>query len=118
MINLGLDIGERRIGVAISDPDELIATPVTVIEGKRIPAAIASILSVAEEYGAQRLVVGMPISLSGEMGAQAETVLAFIEELRKQTELPVSTWDERLSTVAAERLLSSAELEHGRRSKG
>ena len=118
MINLGLDIGERRIGVAISDPDELIATPVAVIEGKSVPAAIVSIISAAKEYGAQHFVVGLPISLSGEMGAQAETVLAFVEELRKKTELPVSTWDERLSTVAAERLLSSAELEHGRKSRG
>ncbi|MSQ15080.1 MAG: Holliday junction resolvase RuvX [Dehalococcoidia bacterium] len=117
MINLGLDVGERRIGVAVSDPDELIATPVTVIEGKSVFDAIASIIAVADEYGAQRLVVGLPISLSGEMGAQAESVLAFIAEIRKKTELPVATWDERLSTVAAERLLSSAELEGGRRSK-
>ena len=118
MINIGLDIGDSRIGVAISDPDEMIATPLTVIDGKKIPEAIDNILSVAKEYGAEQLLVGLPLSLSGEIGPQAESVLSFIEKLKEKTELPISTWDERLSTVAAERLLSSAELEGGgRRSK-
>lgn len=117
MINLGLDVGERRIGIAISDPDELIATPVTVIEGRNTAEAIAKILRLAEEYGAGQLVVGLPLSLSGETGSQAEAVISFVEGLKERTELPISMWDERLSTVAAERLLSAAELEGGRRSK-
>ena len=105
---LGLDIGERRIGLAISDPSGMLATPKGFIRRSRPETDIAKISEIAEQEGAQHIVAGMPLSLSGKMGPQAKRVDAFVEALRQQSSIPVDVWDERYSTVDAEHLLRQA----------
>ena len=115
MSTLGLDIGEKRIGVAIADPEGFLAIPLTVIERVGEEADLKAILDLANEHGARRIVVGLPRSLDGSIGKQAERVLSFSRVLSQRTDIPVDTWDERLSTVAAERLLSDAGVKSDKR---
>lgn len=110
---LGLDIGDRRIGVAISDPVGIIASPLTIVSGEDIPLAVRAIIEIAVSREAGRIVVGLPRSMDGTLGPQAIKVQAFVDELRKQTALPVEVRDERLSTVQARRLMHDS----GRRGK-
>ena len=105
MRTLGLDMGERRIGVALSDPEGILASPLTVINSKGTKADIETILDLISQYDAKCIVVGMPRSLNGSLGRQAEQVQSFIHKLSQHVEIPIDTWDERLSTVAAEKLL-------------
>ena len=100
---LGLDVGDRRVGLALSDPTGMLASPFGVVE--RGPSDIADIIRVAEENEVALIVVGLPLSMSGGSGAQAGKVRAFIRELSSQTDLPIKTVDERLSTVQAQGML-------------
>ena len=114
---LGLDIGEKRIGVALSDPLGIIASALTVIERTTDEAAIKQIINLALENEAERIVVGMPRSLDGSLGKQAQAVQSFIDLLKERTQLPVVSWDERLSTVAAERALLETGMKRDKRKK-
>jgi putative Holliday junction resolvase len=105
---MGLDIGDRRIGVALSDPDEILASPHTTIVRKDNDQAIHSIMDIAEKYDVRCIVAGVPYSMDGSVGKQAAEVIDFIEEILKATDIPVKLQDERLSTVAAENLLKEA----------
>jgi putative Holliday junction resolvase len=105
---VGLDLGTRRIGVAISDSAGTVASPYEVIErapgGDRATdhAAVARIVG---EVEAERVVVGLPLSLDGSIGPAAEAALAEVEELAGRVGVPVDTYDERLTTVTADRAL-------------
>ncbi|MBM2827188.1 MAG: ruvX [Dehalococcoidia bacterium] len=112
---LGLDVGERRIGVALSDPGGVVAIPVTTIIRDRRGSVMKTILDLAAEREAEHIVVGLPISLSGQLGPQGELVMEFVQSLSIETSLPVSVWDERLSTVAADKMLLEAQLSPKRR---
>ena len=114
---LGLDVGDRRIGVAMSDPLGIIANPLTVIERKTEDAALGEITALAGQHEVGRIVVGLPRSMDGSLGPQARSVQEFVEMLEGQTELPVVTWDERLSTVAAQRALAEAGVKREKRKK-
>ena len=114
---LGLDIGEKRIGVALSDPRGILATALTVLETKSEDDALKRIAALAREHDVEHIVVGMPFSLDGSLGPQARRVQSFIETLSKRTELPVVTWDERFSTVDAERVLVEAGVKREKRKK-
>ena len=114
---IGLDIGEKRIGVALSDPLGIIASALTVIERTTDDAAIKQIIELARRNEVERIVIGLPRSLDGSLGKQAQTVQAFIELLKSNTELPIVTWDERFSTVAAERTLLEAGTKRDKRKK-
>jgi putative Holliday junction resolvase len=105
---LGLDIGDKRIGVAISDPEEILASPLAIITREDDKKAIADIIELVDRHGVARIVVGMPYSLDGSIGGQANKVIDFAERLSKHTRASMKTWDERLSTVAVERLLREA----------
>lgn len=105
---LGLDVGDKRIGVAISDPEEILATPLAIIAREDDKKAIADIIELVDRHGVERIVVGMPYSLNGSIGGQANKVMDFAERLSKHTTASMKTWDERLSTVAVERLLREA----------
>jgi putative Holliday junction resolvase len=110
---LGLDLGSKRIGVALSDPDGTIASPLTTLErqgGQRDLAALAE-LARLHEVGA--IVVGLPLHMDGRRGPEAEAARAFARRLAAATGLPVETLDERLTTVEAERALR----ESGRKGK-
>lgn len=109
---LGLDVGDARIGLALSDPTGMLASPYGFVE--RGPSDIADIVSVAEENKVDEIVVGLPLSMSGDSGAQAGKVRGFIRDLKSQTDLPIRTVDERLSTVQAQGMLNQS----GRRRQG
>ncbi len=111
MIILALDVGDRRVGLAISDPTALLASPLGTVE--RGPSDIEDIVRVAEDNDATTIVVGLPLTLAGESRTQAGKIRRFIRELRSETSIPIVTVDERLSTVQARRLL--ADLGGGQR---
>jgi putative Holliday junction resolvase len=102
---LGLDLGRRRIGVAVSDPSGLLASPEGSIEVRGSPEGLAEVCDLMERYGVARVVVGHPLLLDGTAGEEARQVEAWAERLRERVSVPVELWDERLSTVAAERAL-------------
>lgn len=112
---LGLDYGERRIGVAISDPTGTTGQPLTVIDKRDSGSDIKKISDLVDEYGVDEVVVGLPVSLAGEIGPQAQIVLEFVEELKAELEVPVKTWDERLTTTAAGRALIESDVKRRRR---
>jgi putative Holliday junction resolvase len=115
---LGLDIGDKRIGVAISDPGEILATPLTIIIREDDEKAIADIVKLVKVHGVARIVVGLPYSLDGSIGRQANKVIDFVERLSQHTTASMETWDERLSTVAVERLLrESGSKKTGKRTR-
>jgi putative pre-16S rRNA nuclease len=103
---LGIDFGRARIGVAVSDELQLLAHPVeTISAGSK---AIERLAELVRRRDAERVVVGVPKRMSGEMGTAAKEVLAFVEQLRRVLPCQVVTWDERLTTVAAHRALRDA----------
>ncbi len=104
---MGLDIGDRRIGVALSDPEGILASPLTVITRTDEAADIEAIVTIARRNKAGRIIVGLPISMDGRLRGQAEKVTAFIEKLRVHTDLPIEFRDERLSTVSVKRMMQS-----------
>ncbi|MCZ6535401.1 MAG: Holliday junction resolvase RuvX [Chloroflexi bacterium] len=103
-----MDVGSRRIGLALSDPSGTLATPLGFIERKAIQSDIAAIVRRASEYQVERVLVGMPLTVRGQKGRQAQEVEKFCEALREGMDLEVATWDERYSTVEAESRLRQA----------
>ena len=114
---LGLDVGERRIGVAAADSEMRVALPVGVVERSEPAADAAAIARLMEEQKAEALVLGLPISLNGSLGPQAQSVRAFGDQLAARLSLPVEYCDERLSTVEAQRRLAPP-AGRGRQNKG
>ena len=114
---MGLDIGERRIGVALSDSLRIIAGALTVVDRVTDDAALKQIIDLARENEVERIVVGMPRSLDGSLGKQAQAVQSFVDLLKRRTDIPVVTWDERLSTVAAERTMLEVGMKRDKRKK-
>ncbi|GBD15917.1 Putative pre-16S rRNA nuclease [bacterium HR26] len=110
---LGLDIGGRRIGVAVSDELGLIASPLESLDlSKR---GIERLLALVEQYDPQAIVIGLPTGLSGREGQQAAEVREFAEQLRARLDRPIIFWDERLTTAIAERALIESGTRRARR---
>ncbi len=104
MRSLGLDIGDRRIGVALSDPDGILASPLTIINRSDESLDIEAIIDIVKSQDVGRVIVGLPHSLDGSLGEQAEKVKAFTRKLASRIQVPLEYRDERLTTVMAERL--------------
>ena len=105
-VRLGVDVGSVRIGVAVSDADGLLATPVTVLRrDSRAARDLGELAALASERGAVEVVVGLPTTLAGRSGAAAEAAAAYAVQLARETGLPVRLVDERLSTVTASRAM-------------
>ncbi|HYK35810.1 Holliday junction resolvase RuvX [Alloacidobacterium sp.] len=102
---LGLDIGNRRIGVAVSDELGLTAQPVLTLVRKKPRDDLRSLARLVRKYGCREIIVGNPLNLSGEQGRQAEKTQAFAQMLANETKLPVHLWDERLTTAEAHSIL-------------
>jgi putative holliday junction resolvase len=102
---LALDVGDARIGVAISDPLGIIATPLTIISRQNIEADVRTIVDIIKKNDVGRIIVGLPFSMNGSLGIQAEKVHDFAGQLSHYTDIPLEYRDERLSTVAAKRIL-------------
>jgi putative holliday junction resolvase len=116
---MALDVGEARIGVALSDAGGFLASPYTTLRVSRDELQTrAAIQRLVNETEAEGLVIGLPISLDGKIHAQGEHVLAFAERLRPHITIPITFWDERYSTVEAERLLAGQDEGRGRRRRG
>ena len=98
---IGLDVGNRRIGVAFGDSDLRIATPVDVITRVSPEQDSQTIVGLVREYDASQLIVGLPRNMNGSQGAQAEAVIEYAEEIAERILVPVIFWDERLTTVEA-----------------
>ncbi len=114
---VGLDLGAKTIGVAVSDPDRRLATGVETIARKNFTADAARLLVIAKERNATGFVLGLPINMDGSEGPRAQSTRAFAGNLAKLTDLAIALWDERLSTVAVERELIGMDMSRARRAK-
>ena len=110
---LGVDYGERRIGLALSDPLGIIAKPLTVIDRKKTTNYISRISEIISEKKVTSIVVGLPLTLKGSYSKQTEIVLAFIDQLKTDLKIPVLAIDERLSSVSAEKSLQLQSVKTG-----
>ena len=112
---LALDVGDRRIGVAVSDELGLTAQGVTTIHRRSWAADLDDIARLVETWRADTIVVGLPLTLEGAIGPRAQTVQVFIKRLGSAVGVPILPWDERFSTVTAERVLIAANLSRAKR---
>ena len=111
---LAVDWGERRIGLAVSDPQGIIATGLKTLVVRGAADAVARVAAIAAEREVERIVVGLPLLLSGERGEAAEAAQRFANALAARTGLPVDTYDERLTSALSERRLREAGARRGR----
>ena len=112
---LGLDLGRRRIGVALSDPAGLLASPLGTIEVRGPDEGLDQVCARIEEHDVVRVVVGLPLLLDGGEGEEARRVRGWVERLHRRVAVPVDLWDERLSSAAAERALLESGMRRERR---
>src|SRR4030067_513604 len=105
--SLGMDIGDKRIGLAISDPSGILASPLAIIDRSDATADIEAIVHIIKQYQVEQVIVGLPRRMDGSLGMQAEKVQDFAQRLCRHTDVPVKFRDERLTTVAARRLMST-----------
>ncbi|MGA8214050.1 MAG: Holliday junction resolvase RuvX [Candidatus Sulfotelmatobacter sp.] len=114
---LGLDVGSRRIGMAVSDPLGITAQGLQTLQRRNKRLDLGALEQVIREYAVREIVVGLPLRMSGAEGTQSEKMQGFAEDLRKRFRLPVHLWDERLSSAEANRLLRETELSIEKRAK-
>lgn len=114
---MGLDLGTQTIGVAVSDGFRRVASPLETIRRKKFGTDAAALLALAEARGVAGLILGLPLNMDGTEGPRCQSTRAFARNLEKLTDLPIGFWDERLSTVAAERALLEADTSRRRRAE-
>jgi len=114
---MGLDLGTRTIGLAVSDTGRRIATPLATIRRRSFSTDAADLLATARARAIGGLVIGLPRNMDGSEGPRCQSVRAFARNLAPLTDMPITFWDERLSTVAAERALLEAETSRKRRAQ-
>ncbi|MGG7164405.1 Holliday junction resolvase RuvX [Clostridium ihumii] len=112
---LGLDVGDRTIGVAISDPLGFTAQGITTIRRKKLEEDINELLKICDEYKVEKIVSGLPKNMNGTVGEQGEKVKMFCEELKKHIDKDIIFWDERLTTVAAHKAMLEADMSRKKR---
>ena len=113
----GLDLGTKTLGVAVSDGRRSIATPLRTIRREKFTLDAAELLRIVAEREIVGLVLGLPVNMDGSEGPRAQSTRAFARNLERLTPLPIAFWDERLSTVAAERAMLEADLSRKRRAE-
>jgi len=114
---IGLDLGTKTIGVAVSDPDRKLATGIETIQRKTFTADAARLLALSGERQVVGFILGLPINMDGSEGPRAQSTRAFARNFARQTELAIGLWDERLSTVAVERELIGMDMSRAKRAK-
>lgn len=114
---LGLDLGTKTIGLALSDAGHRIATPYATLKRRKFTEDAAELAKIAAKEGVGGLVLGLPVNMDGSEGPRVQSTRAFARNLAKPLPLPVAFWDERLSTVAVERMMVEADLSRGRRAE-
>lgn len=112
---LSLDVGDKRIGLAVSDPLGITAQGLPTLERKSLFADVAHILDLVKAYQTDRVVIGLPRNMNGSLGPQGEKVQAFGEALKAQGPLAIVYWDERLSTVSAHRAMLEGDVRRKKR---
>jgi len=112
-----LDVGEKRIGVAVSDPLGITAQGIDVLQRKGIKKDLQQIRSYVDEYQASELILGLPLNMDGTKGEKAQEILRLQAYLAKRLPVPVKTWDERLTTVVAEKVLLDGDVTRAKRKK-
>ena len=112
---MALDVGSKRVGVAVADPTGTFALPVTTIERTNVRSDVDRIVDLAEQYGATELVVGDPVTLSGERGIAAEKIDRFVEQLSRAFSGSIVRVDERLTTAQATKTLLAADVSRAKR---
>ncbi len=112
---LGLDLGTRRIGVALSDPTGTVASPLLTLPHHSLRRDVERVAALCREYGVEGIVVGWPRNMDGTFGPAARQAEEFARALRRAVSVPVDLWDERLSTAAAERVLLQGDVRRDRR---
>jgi putative Holliday junction resolvase len=115
MTVLGLDVGDRRVGVAVSDPTELLARPVSVLVRRSNAIDAVAIGQIVADLGIRAIVVGTPLAADSTLGVQAKKTRAYVKFLRKSLDVPIVTWDERFSTVDAQNLMISQNVARAKR---
>lgn len=114
---LGLDVGSKTIGMAVSDELELVANTLATLQRKGMAQDLRQLAAVIAEQEVGAIVVGLPKNMNGSLGPSSQMVLELVEELKRTVAQPVVTWDERLSTVAAEKVLLEADMSRKKRKK-
>ena len=114
---LGLDVGQKTIGVAISDPLGFTAQGITTIRRKKKVDDIEEVKKICDEYQVETIVIGMPKNMNGSIGFAGEKIMEFTELVKESINIKVEFWDERLTTVAANRAMLEADLSRGKRKK-
>ncbi len=114
---LGLDVGTKRIGIAVSDELGWTAQGVKILYRRNGESDLRELRDIVTQYGVEKIVVGLPKNMDGSLGPQAEMVLGFVEELRGILDVPVVTWDERLSTVEATKMFIRADISRKKRKR-
>jgi putative Holliday junction resolvase len=114
---LGLDLGEKTIGVAVSDSQLSVATAVSTIQRKKLAADLAALRQIMAERNVGGLVIGLPLNMDGSEGPRCQSVRQFARNLLVQMDLPIAFWDERLSTMAVTRPMLEADLTRGKRAR-
>jgi putative Holliday junction resolvase len=115
---MGLDLGEKTIGVAVSDRERMIASPLELIRRRKFTLDVERLFELMAARGAQALVIGLPVNMDGTEGPSCQSVRAFARNLMRLRDLPIFFWDERLSTAAVQRMLTQeADLTRARRSE-
>jgi putative holliday junction resolvase len=112
---LGLDLGTKTIGLALSDVERSIASSLKIIQRKKFSIDAADLIETATKFDVIALVIGLPLNMDGSEGPRVQSTRAFIRSLAPLTNLPVLMWDERLSTVAATRILIEADMSRAKR---
>lgn len=112
---LGIDYGDVKIGIALSDPFGWTAQGLETIRYTQLKSALDKISAIIDEHKVEKIVIGMPKNMNGTMGPRTEKTFKFIDELKKRTHIEIVTWDERLSTVSAENLLISGNVKRDKR---
>jgi putative Holliday junction resolvase len=114
---LGLDLGTKTIGVALSDVSRTVASPVETIQRTKFTPDAARLAEIAAEHGVKAVVLGLPVNMDGSEGPRAQATRAFARNLERETGLKTAYWDERLSTAAVERTLIAADRSRKRRAE-
>jgi putative holliday junction resolvase len=114
---IGLDLGTKTIGVAVSDPDRRLATGVETVARTAFTADAARLIKLATERQATGFILGLPVNMDGSEGVRAQSTRAFARNFSRLTELPIAFWDERLSTAAVERQMIENDVSRGKRAK-
>ena len=112
---MGLDLGTKTIGLALSDVERRIASPLETIRRTKFTADVEALLKLAEKHGVAALVIGLPLNMDGSEGPRVQATKAFSRNLAQKTPLPQFFWDERLSTAAVTRTLLEADASRARR---